>query len=244
MRTAPIPTTAAALAAFMLAGCDSGTAPLPVAENRREAVAAPGPEPAALPPAPPLWRLDPAEDLLRAMLDGVPTDPETGMPPSLRGLRAHVIGDEAFQRYSPLIRSHNTRYMVPALSREDFREGSRWCVEHLVEGWGPYTFLTMRAFETAERHAERETFWYASLRAKEAVYGAGAAEAACERQLLSHALSVARGDWRDVICRSRDADEFFALVADPFENAGRTPEEQWPPNPEAAARLERWLAVR
>ena len=240
MRTGAL--SLAVLAAFA-AGCDPGTAPAPEAENRREAVAAPGPEPAALPPAPPLWRLDPAEDLLRAMLDGVPTDPENGMPPSLRGLRAHVIGDEAFQMYSPLIRSHNTRYMGPALSREDFREGSRWCVELFVEGRGPYGFLNERAFETAERHAERETFWYASLRAKEAVYGAGAAEAACERQLLSHALSVARGDWRDVICRSRDADELFAWLTSPFGDS-RTPEERWPPNPEAAARLERWLAVR
>ena len=135
MRNAAIVLMVAALAA-----CEAETAPLTDAEERPEAVTGtlpvselPRPE---LPPPPPLWRIDPAMDPYGAMLDGVPDDPEHGIPESLRGLRASVKGDqwlryatEKFSTWPELLRWVSP----PALSREDFRRGSRKCLSEIVE---------------------------------------------------------------------------------------------------------------
>ena len=109
-----------------LRGPEAVTGTLPVSELPR-------PE---LPPPPPLWRIDPAMDPYGAMLDGVPDDPEHGIPESLRGLRASVKGDqwlryatEKFSTWPELLRWVSP----PALSREDFRRGSRKCLSEIVE---------------------------------------------------------------------------------------------------------------
>ena len=88
--------------------------------------------------------------------------------------------------------------------------------------------------DRAYQSIEEQTHWYASMRAKEAVYGAGAWEAACERVLLQNALIVAGGRWRDLYARYPDRLEglvsvFALLLYEP------------PADPEAAARLEGWL---
>ena len=232
MRNAAIVLMVAALAA-----CEAETAPLTDAEERPEAVTGtlpvselPGPE---LPP--PLWRIDPAMDPYGAMLDGVPDDPEHGIPESLRGLRASVKSDqwlryatehEVFSKLPP-----DRWVFPPALSREDFRRGSRKCLHDLVEE---------RAADHLDlRSVESQTHWYASMRAKEAVYGVGE-EAMCERILLQHALHVARGDWPKLYDGHPYREEILESHAEEAE-WGYPPEYYFPAKAEDAARLEEWL---
>ena len=97
------------------------------------------------------------------------------------------------------------------------------------------------------RSAEKQTFWYASLRAKEAVYGKGAKEAACERLLLEQALDVARGQWRNVF-RSPDREAILDNIDETNELLREiglpTYDDQWNrEHPEAAVRLESWLGA-
>ena len=235
MRTAAILLTLAALA-----GCDLETAPLPEAGNSHMGAGTLSEPEAAgtLPTAPPLWRIDPAQDASRHLLDGVPDDLEHGMPPSLRGLRPSVLADQTLQEddnYQWLSGSSS-----PALSRGDFRKGSCWCVDY-VAGGGAMNNLRMGHYQSAEK----QTFWYASLRAKEAVYGKGAEEAACERLLLEQALDVARGQWRNIF-RSPDREAIVATVDEVNESLPEigfpSYDAQWSgEDPAAAARLESWL---
>ncbi len=233
MRNAPILLTLAALAA-----CDPEAAPPPEAGNRPGAATLTGPETAdALPPAPPVWRPDPAIDTRAAMLDSVPDDPVRGVPSPLRGLRVSAWAGSATRH---LVKSlGHTGWASPALSREDFRRGSRECLEDLLEYRGANLLLERGTYQSAEE----QTHWYASLRAKEAVYGAGAEEAVCERVLLEHALLVARGEWRRVFDRSKGREKILEEWAD-FARAAKEwgwEYEEPAADPEAAARLELWL---
>ena len=234
MRTAAI-ATAAALVALVLAGCDPVAGPPPKTENSFGAAPEPRDAEALLSPAPPLWRIDPAMDLSRHILDGVPDDPQHGVPAPLRGLRINVLQDQK-------LRSHPDLPSPPALSRDDFRKWSSECVNSIA-GWGAMNNLRMGHY----RSAEKQTFWYASLRAKEAVYGDGAEEAGCERMLLEQALDVARGQWRNVF-RSPERETILAdlVVGDKGlrEDGFPSYDDQWGwEDPEAVARLEWWLGA-
>ena len=236
MRTAAILPTLAALA-----GCDLETAPLPEAGNSHMGAGTLSEPEAAgtLPTAPPLWRIDPAQDGSRHLLDGVPDDLEHGIPPSLRGLRSSVLADQTLQEddnYQWLSGSAS-----PALSRGDFRKGSCRCVD---SGGEPMINLRMGHYQSAEK----QTFWYASLRAKEAVYGEGAEEAACERLLLEQALDVARGQWRNVFQKSPNREAILAELDEEdeslLEDGFPSYDAQWGgEDPAAAARLEWWLGA-
>ena len=245
MRTAAILLTLAVLAA-----CDAETGPPPeAAENAPAAMPATSPAPEAeLPPAPPLWRPDPATDRNAALLDGVPDDPERGVPASLRGLRVSVLDDRSFRLWQQTrdwprsrVRPNGTGVgsRPPALSREDFWMGSRKCLELLLELREASNLLADGVY----RSVEEQNRWYASLRAKEAVYGVEAEEAACERALLQHALDVARGQWQQVFDRSRDRETILEEWAD-FEADAKEYGWAYPDltaDPEAAGRLELWL---
>lgn len=234
MRNAAIVLMVAALAA-----CEAETAPLTDAEERPEAVTGtlpvselPRPK---LPPPPPLWRIEPMMDPHGSMLDGVPDDPVHGIPEPLRGLRASMKGDEylrsAVSRWPDGLRWADP----PALSREDFRRGSRSCLADMVDQYrgGAADHLDLRSVEV-------QTHWYASMRAKEAVYGVGV-EAMCERISLQHALHVARGDWPKIFDGHPDREEIFETLARLEADVGYPREDDFPANAEDAARLERWL---
>ncbi|MDE2975688.1 MAG: hypothetical protein OXU64_13365 [Gemmatimonadota bacterium] len=230
--------TATLLALAALAACDPEAGPPQEVENHAGAATLTGPETAeALPPAPPLWRIDPAVDPNGALLDGVPQDPERGVPPALRGLRDNVNVDWGIRSHSRP--GFHAGWSSPALSREDFRRGSRECLEHMRRwNWDPW--LDFGDYQSVEL----QTFWYASLRAKEAVYGAGAVEAACERELLENALHVARGNWREVYARNPNRESILAEAEETEAREARywgLYDEQWPADPAAAARLELWL---
>ena len=237
MKTAPI-----LLAVVVLAGCAPGTDPPDPAGNRLGAATLSAPEaPGTLPPAPPLWRIDPAMDESAHLLDGVPDDPEHGVPPSLQGLRASVLMDQTLQENDNY--QWASGYTPPALSRDDFRKGSCLCVD-IYAGGGAMNNLRMGRY----RSAEKQSFWYASLRAKEAVYGERAEEAACERLLLEQALDVARGQWRNVFRKSPERENILANLDEATELRRAigfpTHDEEWGgEDPEAAARLEWWLGV-
>ena len=244
MRTAAILLTLAVPAA-----CDAETGPPEAAENAPAAMPATSPAPEAeLPPAPPLWRPDPATDRNAALLDGVPDDPERGVPASLRGLRVSALDDWSFRLWQETRDWPRSRVRPfgtgggdrpPALSREDFRTGSRECLERLLETWEALDLLHYGIYESVEEQKR----WYASLRAKEAVYGVGAEAAACERVLLQHALHIARGQWQQVFDpnpgREAILEEWAYFEADAKEYGWAYPD--LTADPEAARRLELWL---
>ena len=97
MRTAAI-ATAAALVALVLAGCDPVAGPPPKTENSFGAAPEPRDAEALLSPAPPLWRIDPAMDLSRHILDGVPDDPQTGCPRRYGGCASTFCKTRSFGR--------------------------------------------------------------------------------------------------------------------------------------------------
>ncbi len=232
---------AALLALAVLAGCDPGTDPQEATGNpSRVAMLSEPQATGALPPAPPLWKIDPAMDESGHLLDVVPDDPVHGVPASLRGLRPSVLEDQTLQE--------NDNYLwlagssPPALSRDDFRRGSCRCVDFMAGG-GAMNNLRMGHYQSAEK----QTFWYASLRAKEAVYGKGAEEAACERLLLEQALDVARGQWRSVF-RQPDREAILATLDEENEwlpdNGFPSYDDLWSrEDPAAAMRLEWWLGA-
>ena len=88
--------------------------------------------------------------------------------------------------------------------REDFRDGARNCLSRLNGKYGYFLLVSGDFHDT-----EKQTQWYESMRAKEAAYGVGAEEAACERELVKRALHVARGDLKTAIGNSDDLIQFF-----------------------------------
>ena len=246
-----------------LAACDPETASLADAAS----------DPAALPaplaygiPAPPLWRIDPTEDRKGWMLADVVKTGDGGVPPSLRGLRGNVLTQQQIKATvgSPLWDDFSQR--PPALSREDFRRGARECLWE-ISGWGGWRLLARRlndghlaASIPSLGHygsQESQTFWYASMRAKEAAYGIGAEEASCERELLHRALAVARGNWWEAVSRmdvglptppsrkGNPAHTSGAILEYILSESGEWHRQRMPqPDEVAVERLERWLVVR
>ena len=132
-KTIPTRHAAALLVLAVLAGCNPGTEPPAATGNPSRVAMLSEPEAAgALPPVPPLWRIDPAMDESGHLLDVVPDDLEHGIPPSLRGLRPSVLADQTLQE------DDNYQWLSgsspPALSRDDFRKGSCRCVEYMAGG--------------------------------------------------------------------------------------------------------------
>ena len=178
---------------------------------------------------------------------GRPYDSEEDVPPSLNGFRSSPIQDWTLYL-------HGDRdpwlwdAMPEARTREDFRRGARECVSYLVTGKTGWRFLKMGVFESKEEQA----WWRGRMRAKEAEYGAGAEEAACEREFLRMALLVARGDWRGIIESAHYRDDFLEEMErerEWLEAQGKTWEErEWfrffPGDAKMAGRLEEWLEVQ
>lgn len=174
-------------------------------------------------------------------------DPDEAVPPSLSGFRPSPMHDRELYLHGdrwPWLYDNKP----VARTREDFRSGARKCLSYLVTGnWG-WRYLTMDVFESKEEQA----WWYGRMRAKEAVYGAGAEEAGCEREFLRMALLVARGDWQGVIESARWRDEMLEVMAEAkewLEAHGKTWEDEEhyrfvPGDAETVARLEEWLEVR
>lgn len=228
-----------AVAAAILVGCEPNAA-IPAPEN--EATLGPA-APAELMELPrPLWTIDPKNDVTSWMLDDVSTDITDGVPESLRGLRPDPDGDY-FLRSLGGVNDVCADCFKPALSRQDFIDGARGCVRHISYGG----YLLKGVFESVEE----QEYWLASLRAKEAVYGEGGPETACEREYFRAAGAVARGYWWSAIYfnpvrqeNQKTIDgansEISAVVVRVRDYQGTTPEVRWPGDPSTVERLKRW----
>ncbi|MDE2763253.1 MAG: transposase [Gemmatimonadota bacterium] len=191
----------------------------------------------------------PESEETTAAVVAVGYDPDEPVPQSLLGFRPDPRSDRQLRLYG---HEPHTRDMYPeARTREDFRKGARNCVRVLTDLGGGANYLEEGAF----RSAEEQDWWRGRMLAKEAVYGAGAEEAACEREWLQMALLVARGDWVDVISPGRLRESILRELEweqERLDSLGKTWEDRhgyyrpYPPpaDAKAAARLEGWLEVR
>ena len=241
--------TALALAA---AGCDQEIAPPPAAENEPAPAAEAedqAPELMAMELPRPLWKIDPEDDLTGWMLDDVSEDTTDGVPEPLRGLRIHPQAD-LIVRTDP----GASDLFRPGLDRADFIEAAAFCT--MILGGGG--FMLDGIFESVEE----QEYWLASLRAKEAVYGVGGKETACEREYFRIASWIARGHWWAAIAGNpysdqagrprpieglkptHNANSVITYVVNTlwsgWDGRRMTPEDRWPADPEAVERLKRW----